>query len=106
MQVTEFDVLIVGGGLAGLALASALRDTRFRIALVERRPPRPAPDWDARIYAVSPANADFLQAIGAWKHMAPERMAPISFHESLWRRRCTARFLGLRSGCGGAWLDS
>ena len=77
MQVTEFDILIVGGGLAGLALASALGDTRFRIALVERRPPRPAPDWDARIYAVSPANADFLQAIGAWKHMAPERIAPI-----------------------------
>lgn len=77
MQVTEFDILIVGGGLAGLALASALGDTRFRIALVERRPPRPAPDWDARIYAVSPANADFLQAIGAWKHMAAERIAPI-----------------------------
>jgi ubiquinone biosynthesis UbiH/UbiF/VisC/COQ6 family hydroxylase len=77
MQVTEFDILIVGGGLAGLALASALGDTRFRIALVERRPPRPAPDWDARIYAVSPANADFLQAIGAWKHMASDRIAPI-----------------------------
>jgi 2-octaprenylphenol hydroxylase len=77
MQVTEFDILIVGGGLAGLALASALSDTRFRIALIERLPPRPAADWDARIYAVSPANADFLQAIGAWKHMAPERIAPI-----------------------------
>ena len=78
MQVTRFDVIIVGGGLAGLALACALRDTRLKIALVEQRPPHPAPGWDARVYAVSPANADFLQTIGIWKHLPAERMAPIS----------------------------
>lgn len=77
MQVTEFDILIVGGGLAGLSLAWALGDTRCKIALVERSPPRPTPDWDVRMYAVSPANADFLQAIGAWKHMASDRIAPV-----------------------------
>jgi 2-octaprenylphenol hydroxylase len=49
--------VIVGGGLAGLSLACALRDTRLRIALVEQQAPfRPA-GWDARVYAVSPANA-------------------------------------------------
>lgn len=78
MQVIEFDVLIVGGGLAGLSLACALRDTRLKVALVEQRPPRPVAGWDARVYAISPANADFLQAIGVWKHLAPERMAPIA----------------------------
>ena len=78
MQVTDFDVLIVGGGLAGLSLACALRDTRLRVALVEQRPPLPAPGWDARVYAISPVNADFLRAIGVWKHMPAERMAPIS----------------------------
>ena len=31
----SFDVLIVGGGLAGLSLACALRDTRLKVALVE-----------------------------------------------------------------------
>jgi 2-octaprenylphenol hydroxylase len=77
MQVSEFDVLIVGGGLAGLSLACALRDTRLRLALVEQSPPRAAPGWDARVYAISPANADFLQGIGAWKHLPGERMAPI-----------------------------
>ena len=77
MQVSEFDVLIVGGGLAGLSLACALRDTRLRLALVEQSPPRAAPGWDARVYAISPANADFLQGIGAWKHLPAERMAPI-----------------------------
>ncbi|MBE2259866.1 MAG: UbiH/UbiF family hydroxylase [Rhodobacteraceae bacterium] len=77
MQAAEFDVVIVGGGLAGLSLACALRDTRLRIGLVEYRAPLRPPDWDARVYAVSPANAAFLQAIGAWQHMAAERIAPI-----------------------------
>jgi len=73
----SFDVVIVGGGLAGLSLACALRDTRLKIALVESRAPTPATGWDARVYAISPANADFLREIGAWKHLDAERIAPI-----------------------------
>jgi ubiquinone biosynthesis UbiH/UbiF/VisC/COQ6 family hydroxylase len=91
MQVTAFDVVIVGGGLAGLSLASALRDTRLKIALVESRAPTRAAGWDARVYAISPANADFLQEIGAWKHLDPERIAPIHAMKIL--------------GDGGAQLD-
>jgi ubiquinone biosynthesis UbiH/UbiF/VisC/COQ6 family hydroxylase len=72
-----FDVVIVGGGLAGLSLACALRDTRLKVALVESRAPAPTAGWDARVYAISPANADFLQEIGAWKHLDARRMAPI-----------------------------
>lgn len=77
MQVAAFDIVIVGGGLAGLSLACALRDTRLKIALVEARAPIRATGWDARVYAISPANAEFLQAIGAWKHLDSERIAPI-----------------------------
>jgi len=72
-----FDVVIVGGGLAGLSLACALRDTRLKIALVESRAESPAPGWDSRVYAISPANADFLRKIGAWKHLDQQRMTPI-----------------------------
>ncbi len=73
----HFDLIIVGGGLAGASLALALRDTRLRIALVENRPPRTPDGWDARIYAISPANVAFLEALGSWKHLDPSRMAPI-----------------------------
>ncbi|WP_300454715.1 UbiH/UbiF family hydroxylase [Accumulibacter sp.] len=91
MPGNGFDILILGGGLAGLSFACALRDTRLRIALVEQRIPcRPA-GWDARVYAVSPANARFLNEIGAWKHMASERIEPI-------------RAMHIR-GDGGAKLD-
>lgn len=73
----SFDLIIVGGGLAGAALAVALRDSSLRIALVESRPPRRADGWDARIYAVSPANVAFLESIGVWKHLDAARITPM-----------------------------
>ncbi|HLO62545.1 MAG TPA: UbiH/UbiF family hydroxylase [Azonexus sp.] len=73
----QFDLIIVGGGLAGASLALALRDARLRIALVESQPPRRPDGWDARIYAISPANKDFLDSIGAWRHLDETRIAPI-----------------------------
>lgn len=77
----QFDLIIVGGGLAGASLAAALRESRLRIALVEGQAPSRPQGWDARIYAISPANADFLARIGAWEHLDRQRMAPISAME-------------------------
>ena len=71
------DVVIVGGGLAGLALAVALRDSRLSVALIEGRAPVRPQGWDARIYAISPANARFLERIGVWTHLDRSRMQPV-----------------------------
>ncbi len=80
----RFDIVIVGGGLAGASLAVALKSSRHSIALVEGRLPMAAPtlspsptEWDARIYAVSPANAAFLSDIGVWQHLDPARLTPV-----------------------------
>lgn len=73
----QFDLIIVGGGLAGASLALALRNTRLRIALVETQPPRRPEGWDARVYAISPTNVDFLESIGVWRHLDTARTAPI-----------------------------
>ena len=73
----QFDLIIVGGGLAGASLALALRHTRLRIALIESLVPTRPDGWDARTYAISPANAEFLDQIGAWKHLDRDRFAPI-----------------------------
>lgn len=73
----QFDLIIVGGGLAGASLALALRNSRLRIALVETQPPQPAAGWDARVYAVSPVNAAFLESVGAWRHLDMARLTPI-----------------------------
>lgn len=77
MQESDFDLIVVGGGLAGASLAVALAGTRLRVAVVEGQPPRPAAGWDARIYAISPANAAFLQCIGTWNHLDPGRRLPV-----------------------------
>ena len=73
----DFDIVIVGGGLAGLALATALRRSTLSVALVEGKLPAPAEGWDSRIYAISPTNARFLDAIGAWHHLDPARMEAV-----------------------------
>lgn len=75
----DFDVIIVGAGLAGLALAVALKRSRLSVAVVESRPPVKLPPevWDARIYAISPANQRFLADIGAWQHLQHERIEPV-----------------------------
>lgn len=73
----DCDVLIVGGGLSGASLAAALRPSSLKVALIEGRAPRRAEGWDARIYAISPASAAFLEALGAWQHLDHERIAPV-----------------------------
>jgi ubiquinone biosynthesis UbiH/UbiF/VisC/COQ6 family hydroxylase len=72
----DYDVVVVGGGLTGTALALALARTAHRVALLEPQPPAPpAPDWDSRIYAFSPGNVAWLEALGAWR--APLRAEPV-----------------------------
>lgn len=74
----KFDLIIVGGGLAGAALAVALRKSALRIALVEHAVPRRTDGWDARIYAYSPASARFLADLGVWSHLDAGRLCPVS----------------------------
>ena len=81
MNDIRVDVAIVGGGLAGLALAVALRQSRLSVALIEGRAPQRPAGWDARVYAVSPTNVEFLTQIGAWPHMDASRLCPVEAME-------------------------
>lgn len=77
----EFDVVIIGGGLVGASLAAALKSSGLSLALVEGRhsptlPADPA-DWDSRIYAVTPGNAEFLSGFGAWQRMDMSRVQQV-----------------------------
>ena len=77
----RYDVVVAGAGLVGLALAPALARTGLSVALVDRAPiaaPEPDPAaWDPRVYAISPASATFLRALGAWQRLPGDRVAPI-----------------------------
>ena len=77
---TDLDVVIVGGGLVGLALAATLRETDLSVALVEPKAPHEAPaagPWDSRLYAISPGSAVFLERCGAWQGVPGDRVARV-----------------------------
>jgi len=74
----DFDVAIVGGGLPGASLASALAESKLKLALIERKPPAaPLPEWDSRVYALTPASIAFLERVGAWRRIESARATPI-----------------------------
>ncbi|WP_028456322.1 UbiH/UbiF family hydroxylase [Chitinilyticum litopenaei] len=80
MKHSDFDVIIVGGGLVGAALALALRHSALEVAVLETAEPPACPpeDWDARVYAISRASQALLTRIGAWQALDPARLAPVS----------------------------
>jgi 2-octaprenylphenol hydroxylase len=74
----EYDVIIVGGGLVGAALACALAGQRLRIAMVEAETPAPPDDneFDLRVSAVTRATQCMLENIGAWQAIGASRRYP------------------------------
>ncbi len=102
----QFDLAIVGGGLAGLSLACALRETRLKIALVESAPAPIRPQgWDTRVYALTPANAEFLARIGIWKHLEKERIAPVHAMKIFGDRHARLAFSAYEAGISElAWI--
>lgn len=89
----DFDIIIVGAGLVGASLATALKDSGLHIALIEGRAPAALVEdasWDNRIYAINPANARFLDLGGAWSSLDQSRIAPV--HEMhVWGDDAAAR---------------
>ena len=80
--VMNFDVVIVGGGLVGASLAAALKHSGLTLALVESQAATAlvdshAPQWDSRVYAISPGSRNFLETTGAWSLLDKERIAPV-----------------------------
>jgi len=79
----DYDVIVAGAGLVGLALAPALVEAGLSVALADRAgvttPESPPPDegWDARVYAISPGSVTFLSALGAWQDVPIDRLAPV-----------------------------
>lgn len=72
------DVAIVGAGLVGASLALALADSGLRVVLIESQAVRePPPDWDSRVYAISPGSAAFLGALGVWQALDSSRLARV-----------------------------
>ncbi|MEO1549471.1 MAG: UbiH/UbiF/VisC/COQ6 family ubiquinone biosynthesis hydroxylase [Pseudomonadota bacterium] len=74
----QADVVIVGGGLNGPALALALAQSGITSVLVDARPMelRAEPGFDGRAYAIALATRRMLAALGIWDRVA-DQAAPI-----------------------------
>lgn len=67
VQGDIYDVVVVGGGVVGLAVALALQSLGYSVAVVERQPPAPrrgALGFDARTLALSPVSLRLLREVG------------------------------------------
>lgn len=81
----KVDVTIVGAGLVGLAAAVAFDQAGFDVVLVDQQDPYQSSDhvadWDQRIYAISPKNADWLKRLGAWQLLDGSRIGEMQAME-------------------------
>ena len=72
----RYDVLVVGGGMAGSALARALAEQDLRVGLIEPQPPRlltPTDPLELRVSTLSPASINVLRRLGAWEAVTAVR---------------------------------
>jgi len=85
-EAREFDILVVGGGMTGSALALGLSQQGWQVGLVEgseRQALTQAPvqassvaDFEPRVSAISGASQALLDKLGVWQTVASERHCP------------------------------
>ena len=84
--IPEFDVAIVGSGIAGSALACALNNTDLKVVVIEGgRLPEAAPScdddlngFDPRVSALTLASEKFLSTMAVWPAIEALRAQPFS----------------------------
>ena len=71
----RFDVIVVGAGMVGAALALALGRQGFKVALVDAHAPQlewPQEGYDIRVSAITRASQHIFESLGAWPMMQAE----------------------------------
>ncbi|MEH0761070.1 FAD-dependent 2-octaprenylphenol hydroxylase [Vibrio sp. 16] len=91
-MMQSVDIAIVGGGMVGLALAAAFKETELRIAVIESREPdeQLADLPDVRVSALSRSSENILRNLGAWPGILSRRYSPYSAME-VWEQDSFAR---------------
>ena len=76
---SDFDLLIVGGGMVGASLAHALKHSGLRVGLIEAVPldDGSQPSYDARAIALSWGSRRIFEGMGIWEAMVQEGVTPI-----------------------------
>lgn len=80
-MLTHADLVIVGAGMVGSALALALADSDLSVVLLDRGPLTPGAvesdlPFEPRVSALSLASQRILQRLGAWDGILARRVSP------------------------------
>lgn len=76
---THYDIVIVGGGMVGSAIACALGNSRYQVAVIEHEYPEAfefSQPQDLRVSAISVASENLLRNLGAWEGITSRRLCP------------------------------
>jgi 2-octaprenyl-6-methoxyphenol hydroxylase len=84
MAKTDFDLIIVGGGMVGASLACALKNSELKIAIVEAFSPtsKQQPSYDDRGIALAYGSQRIFESIGLWSELASHCTAITDIHVS------------------------
>ncbi|WP_374377383.1 UbiH/UbiF/VisC/COQ6 family ubiquinone biosynthesis hydroxylase [Dongia sp.] len=95
-ETLSAEVLIVGGGLVGMAMAAALGGAGVPVVLVEseKLPDLTAEAFDGRSSAIAYGSQQVLSGIGAWDYIAPaaEPIRDIRVSDGGWQYREASPF--------------
>ncbi|NOZ52054.1 MAG: UbiH/UbiF/VisC/COQ6 family ubiquinone biosynthesis hydroxylase [Gammaproteobacteria bacterium] len=77
-NTTEFDVIIVGGGIVGALFANILANSRLSVAIIDKH--RPVATWDKqhvdiRVSAITRATQNILASLGVWDTIKKMRIS-------------------------------
>jgi len=83
---TDYDLIIIGGGMVGASLAISLAEQALRIALIEAAPlhknESTPPGYDDRAIALSFGSRRIFDGMGLWENIAPQTTAIQRIHVS------------------------
>ena len=80
MSMKSLDIIVAGGGMVGMAVANALAQSDFKVAVIESREPQSfdiSQDYDLRVSAVTLETIDFLKNIDVWDSVIETRTCPL-----------------------------
>lgn len=79
MSQTDFDIIIIGAGPAGLSFARSLADLSVQVLLLEKSSlaTLQTPPEDGREIALTHLSVRLLKSLGVWQHLPADAISPI-----------------------------
>jgi 2-octaprenylphenol hydroxylase len=91
--IVDCDIAIVGGAMAGSALACALANSDYRVVVIENAEAKNFSInefFDPRVVALNGASRQFLEQLGVWAFISEQRLSPFESMQ-VWDAEGTAQ---------------